>query len=229
MVGLLAVNMGWGLSGAISSAWGQQAPSETADQEPFLIPPAPAEEPMPSTDEPMPSTEQEGAAGSVDSANASPEFAPTQRRQGDSWRYVFHNGRWWYWTPANRWFVWRDGRWHRWGDGSYVNVDPSGADVLIYRRDRFRDRDWYGYRWPDGYGYSYYDYYRPRYGRYYRYDPYLYSWYYDRYPGRWYGYRGYRPYGYYYDEGPAIGSIIGGAIGGPRGARLGAFIGALAD
>jgi hypothetical protein len=29
----------------------------------------------------------------------------------DQWRYRWHNGAWWYWTPANRWVVWNGSSW----------------------------------------------------------------------------------------------------------------------
>jgi hypothetical protein len=32
-------------------------------------------------------------------------------RDGQSWRYRFHDGRWWYWLPSERWVYWQDGRW----------------------------------------------------------------------------------------------------------------------
>lgn len=42
-----------------------------------------------------------------------PASAPASRsaRAGTSWRYVFHQGRWWYWSPAERWSYYDGGRW----------------------------------------------------------------------------------------------------------------------
>lgn len=38
---------------------------------------------------------------------------PSARAEApESWRYVFHQGQWWYWLPGNRWVYWRDGRWN---------------------------------------------------------------------------------------------------------------------
>lgn len=32
-------------------------------------------------------------------------------RAADAWRYKYHNGRWWYWLPTNRWAVYENDRW----------------------------------------------------------------------------------------------------------------------
>jgi uncharacterized protein YkwD len=34
-----------------------------------------------------------------------------QGASGEKWRYRWHQGRWWYWLPENRWVVWVNGRW----------------------------------------------------------------------------------------------------------------------
>jgi uncharacterized protein YkwD len=36
------------------------------------------------------------------------EFSPSA---GESWRYRWHEDRWWYYLPSGRWVVWMDGRW----------------------------------------------------------------------------------------------------------------------
>jgi len=30
---------------------------------------------------------------------------------GDSWRYRWHGGTWWYWLPSERWVVWSNNQW----------------------------------------------------------------------------------------------------------------------
>lgn len=30
---------------------------------------------------------------------------------GQSWRYRYHQGRWWYWRPSNSWAVYEQNRW----------------------------------------------------------------------------------------------------------------------
>jgi hypothetical protein len=144
-----------------------------------------------------------------------------------NWRYRFHNGEWWYWTPGNYWMYYRGSRW-------------VPYDAVIYRRPVIVNRGPYYYRggpyyYRDGYRYGYwgpgYSYYRPgyRYWDGYRYRP-GYSYY--RGPGYGYGpYRyGYGRYGYnpYYSRDPGVraGANIGGAIGGRGGADVGARIGA---
>jgi hypothetical protein len=48
-------------------------------------------------------------------AGASSQAEPTP----DRWRMVYHQGVWWYWTPANTWLMWSNGRW-----GNYRGYDP---------------------------------------------------------------------------------------------------------
>lgn len=42
-----------------------------------------------------------------------PASAPAARsaRAGTPWRYVYHQGRWWYWSPAERWSYHDGARW----------------------------------------------------------------------------------------------------------------------
>jgi uncharacterized protein YkwD len=54
-----------------------------------------------------------------EAADGPTERRPTERKQGvagaksqdETWRYRWHEGRWWYWLPSERWVVWLDGRW----------------------------------------------------------------------------------------------------------------------
>ncbi len=31
--------------------------------------------------------------------------------EANAWRYCWHNGRWWYWMPDNKWVVWTGATW----------------------------------------------------------------------------------------------------------------------
>jgi hypothetical protein len=61
----------------------------------------------------------------------------------DPWRYRWYGGRWWYWTPENRWM------WY--GDGGWTTYVPAPAPAVVYSP---------GYVYP--YGYYPYGYYGPR-------------------------------------------------------------------
>lgn len=39
------------------------------------------------------------------------EAGDGKSRAADAWRYKYHNGRWWYWLPSNRWAVYENDRW----------------------------------------------------------------------------------------------------------------------
>lgn len=195
--------------------------------------------PPPSEDLPPVDTAYDG------DQQASPAVEASGR--GESWRFVFHNGEWWYWMPTQQWVYWRHGKWHRFDAREFIPADvyysyvpprprPSaddfrygrpGYEYRTYRSYPDRSYSYYGgydYRRPSYYGVPSYSYRVPSYYRYGGYYGYPYTGYY--YGG--YGAYGWSPY-FYYGRGPMIGSYIGGAIGGTRGARLGAFIGALAD
>jgi hypothetical protein len=45
----------------------------------------------------------QGPSGTTGVANQNPGQ--------DQWRFVWHNGYWWYWTPANSWMVWNANQW----------------------------------------------------------------------------------------------------------------------
>ena len=47
---------------------------------------------------------------------------PNDNDDDIAWRYRWHNGRWWYWLPSNRWVVWTGDRWV----APEVN-DPAGS------------------------------------------------------------------------------------------------------
>lgn len=121
----------------------------------------------------------------------------------NDWRYVYHNGRWWYWQPNNTWVIWNGSAWipqsqfieYRTGYRGYYQ-SPR------YYNDRYYNRGYYdgryyndGYYYGPGYRGGYYD---PRYGT---------------------GYQG------FYSPESAAGAQIGGAIGGQQGAGIGAAIG----
>jgi hypothetical protein len=57
----------------------------------------------------------------------------------EEWRLVFHNGRWWFWTPNETWMYMQGGRWTDWRD----------RRSLAERREA-RERYGVGYRGMDG-------------------------------------------------------------------------------
>lgn len=38
-------------------------------------------------------------------------FSANPRAAAPDWRYVFHDGRWWYWMPNSSWMYWDHGGW----------------------------------------------------------------------------------------------------------------------
>jgi hypothetical protein len=69
------------------------------------------------------------------------------------WRYRYHNGRWWYWTPNNYWMYYGGGRWYR--HGAYAGYGYGPRYGYGYR---YPYRGYYGYRgygpYRGGYGYG---------------------------------------------------------------------------
>jgi hypothetical protein len=115
------------------------------------------------------------------------------------WRFVLHNGEWWYWMPGDYWMYYRDNNWNRFDPYAYqtgsryrtgyrgtVNFNNSTNPDEVY----FYDENGRRYRR---------DYSPDR--RFLR-DP---------------------------NAGAQMGSAIGGAAGGDRGARIGAEIGGAVD
>jgi hypothetical protein len=160
----------------------------------------------------------------------------TSRPRDDvSWRYKFHDGRWWYWLPSERWMMWQDGRWidpptysleeAPLGAGEpgfaapATRYPPSVGYAPSYRRKPVltpRPRDWYYTgRAYDGPYYYYDEFYRPYGGM----RPEL------NYPvPRSYSYGGGYAPGQYYPSGPAYYNrpAYGGfSIGGNRGVQFG--------
>jgi hypothetical protein len=77
---------------------------------------------------------------------------PSYTASGDSSRYRFYNGYWWYWTPDNRWLCYVNGQW----------VSPSPpvqASVPVYQYPAYSVAPQpYYYAYPYGYpaAYPYY-------------------------------------------------------------------------
>jgi hypothetical protein len=46
----------------------------------------------------------------------------------EQWRYVSHNGEWWYWLPQNRWVYWRNEKWNDYSPQSFV---AKGSPVAV--------------------------------------------------------------------------------------------------
>jgi len=58
-----------------------------------------------------PAQPQPSNAASVVRGRLSPAAIARWARPGTAWRYVFHQGRWWYWSPAERWSYFDGSRW----------------------------------------------------------------------------------------------------------------------
>ncbi len=64
-------------------------------------------EAVPYREAPPARTVPEGEAVPAPRGEAAP--APAAKRDDQTWRYRWHDGRWWYWLPSERWVYW-DGR-----------------------------------------------------------------------------------------------------------------------
>ena len=73
--------------------------------------------------------------------------APGYAASGESSRYRFYNGYWWYWTPDNRWLCYVNGQWVSPGT-------PVQASVPVYQYPNYYvvPQPYYA---PYPYGYSY--------------------------------------------------------------------------
>ena len=100
---------------------------------------------------------------------------------GDGWRYVWENGRWWYWKPNNSWVYWEGGRWVDFAPQSLTgDYATSGGYTTNYApaADPYYARRGYDYVGPRATYYSPYTYWGyPTWGSYY-YAPYSYGGYY---------------------------------------------------
>lgn len=74
--------------------------------------------------------------GSAPAVEQTPLTAPaeagatTDQSPSAKWRYRWYEGTWWYWSPANKWYVWAVDHWVAYEDlaGSLqANVDSSGT------------------------------------------------------------------------------------------------------
>ncbi len=71
-------------------------------------------------------TNREGREGRFDNG------ANVGADRGENWRYRFDNGRWWYWTPQNRWSYYDNGNWTEYQGQAYTAnyaPDASGGTV----------------------------------------------------------------------------------------------------
>lgn len=50
----------------------------------------------------------------------------SQTQSQNKWRYVFHNGEWWYWLPENRWVYWRNNKWNDYNPRTFISSNSSG-------------------------------------------------------------------------------------------------------
>jgi hypothetical protein len=56
-----------------------------------------------------------------------PAKIQTAPSASDTWRYRRHEGLWWYWTVADRWVYWVDGRWVDYDPKTYAQFKASRA------------------------------------------------------------------------------------------------------
>ena len=82
--------------------------------------------------------------------------APSFAANGDSWRYQYYNGYWWYWTPDNHWLCYMNGQWVSPGAPAQASVAVPAYQYVVPQPSYYP----YGYAYP--YGYPYYGY--PYYG-----------------------------------------------------------------
>jgi hypothetical protein len=142
----------------------------------------------------------------------------------NDWRYTWHNGQWWYWTPENRWMIHYNGSWAPYSPSTYAAM----MNPMQYQQRN--------YNYSGNYGYNNYNYGYNNPNRYYSgyrnnnyYSPYGYN------SGYGFGNTGYgygNPYGGfggYGNANTAVGAQIGGAIAGDAGAGIGALIGRAID
>ncbi len=74
--------------------------------------------------------------------------APAYAANGESSRYRFYNGYWWYWTPDNRWLCYVNGQWVSPGA-------PPQASVPVYPYQTYAVPQPYYAPYPYGYAYPY--------------------------------------------------------------------------
>jgi len=135
----------------------------------------------------------------------------------NDWRYVWHNGQWWYWTPENRWMIHFNGSWTPYSPQTYAamfnpmpyrnyNYGNYGYNNYNYGYNNYPNRYYSGYRYNNNY-----------------YSPYGYN------SGYGFGNPYYGGWGGNFDANTAVGAQIGGAIAGDAGAGIGALIGRAID
>jgi len=170
-------------------------------------------------------SEQAAGPSNVTSAILVPR--PQIQGSNEDWRFVQHNGTWWFWTPDSRWLYFQGGQWIPYGS---TVMGPAVVGGPTYFDNQYPGGYYYGqpsYGGPYYGGYGAQPYYTGRY--YYGYGPYYYNGYYGSYYGPGYGWN-YPGYGYgrgsrSEQRGTNIGGAIGGAIGGPMGGQIGAGVG----
>jgi hypothetical protein len=54
-------------------------------------------------------------AGEAVPAPRADEIPAPRKADDQTWRYRWHDGRWWYWMPSEHWVYWEEGRWNEAG------------------------------------------------------------------------------------------------------------------
>jgi hypothetical protein len=58
--------------------------------------------------------------------------ASSQSNDADGWRYCWHNSRWWYWMPENKWVVWTGSKWIPYGEFCNPGGAIAGSSAIPY-------------------------------------------------------------------------------------------------
>ena len=78
-------------------------------------------------DSPPPSSTGQAAEGQAIGSQAPGSDAQklTSPSTGESWRFRWHQGQWWYWQPSNRWVYWSNDQWNSYEPGQSVPAAAS--------------------------------------------------------------------------------------------------------
>jgi len=80
-----------------------------------------------------------------------PESSPKPAAAGDSWRFLRHQGLWWYWLPSEKWVYWSDGKWVPYDPASYAQLNASRR-ARNYSYSGRGESDFWGPHRYDSYG-----------------------------------------------------------------------------
>jgi hypothetical protein len=90
-------------------------------------------------------------AGSIVSTGLGASPQPAASPDQNAWRYVWHNGAWWYWLPQQKWVYWQSNHWNDYNPPAFASI--PGQSGYGAASDNSDIRPFYGHaesRW--GYG-----------------------------------------------------------------------------